>query len=474
MIAKPPIGSILHPGRPLARGLMLCCPLDEGSGTTFRDLVSHDVSAFDPGNEPSWTQGAFGRTLGFPIATRATAGFAAAPYNRIGLNDWSGSVWFSITTIQAIQNFFTAGSLTVEDQGWHFRYGSSGGGKFTLSFSNGTSRQQPASAENLALSEGVWHHAAFTADRDSVVTFYLDGRQVGTVSISAYAGWDIQGTNSILFSSTSSTFDLIGAIDAPAVWRRVLTPDEVRELYRDPFTLSRRPRIELWTAALGATGGATYNETVSAAADAQASATDTASVAAAVTAAAGVAASATDTAAFVEAVAAQATLAASATDSMVPTEIVSAAASVAASATDALTVIEQPTAQADLGVAAADAAVFVEIVGAAADLAASAADNTAPTEVVSAVAGGAASCSDSLIASEPVSAAVETAALAVDVAAYVEPVTATALAVATTADVGLFVETPSASLDLGASAVDRLDTASLALITGFFLIQKTR
>jgi hypothetical protein len=162
-------------------------------------------------------------------------------------------------------------------------------------------------------------------------------------------------------------------------YTRGLSPEEIRQLYAQPFGVFRwpRPRLELWRALLAEPAGENYEETVSATAAAAAAATDTVHLAGLASAAAAATAAALDHVSLRSAATASATATASAAAVLAGGEAVCALAAAQAGATDAAAWHETVAATATGTASARDrlnAEVLVEVVSAVATASVAAAD----------------------------------------------------------------------------------------------------
>ena len=127
---------------------------------------------------------------------------------------------------------------------------------------NGLTRSNYYSSTGLtAIVDGNLHQLAFSAVRSGNVTFYLDGVSVGTAGISARVAQDVQGTRDLILSSSSSAFDLIGAIDNTYLYNRALSAGEVAELYARPFGMFQ-PTFYTWWGRIGGAPPATYGQVI--------------------------------------------------------------------------------------------------------------------------------------------------------------------------------------------------------------------
>lgn len=95
---------------------------------------------------------------------------------------------------------------------------------------------------NTAINTGEWYHFAFTMDISSVSndpTLYLNGVNDGVTELAAPAGskFTKTGTPIVLGSIKTSTLDyewtLDGKVADARIYHRILTPDEILEIYND-------------------------------------------------------------------------------------------------------------------------------------------------------------------------------------------------------------------------------------------------
>ncbi|MCB1098303.1 MAG: endonuclease/exonuclease/phosphatase family protein, partial [Verrucomicrobiae bacterium] len=87
---------------------------------------------------------------------------------------------------------------------------------------------------DAVINDGTWHHILISHDRDDVATFYLDGRQLGTVDISSVGDIDSGFTTNVATDGAEgATWEnwFPGELDELAIWNRVVSPDEVTAIY---------------------------------------------------------------------------------------------------------------------------------------------------------------------------------------------------------------------------------------------------
>jgi hypothetical protein len=89
-------------------------------------------------------------------------------------------------------------------------------------------------ATNVPVNDGSWHHIVVTHDRDGDAEFFLNGRKVGAATISHLGNIDSGLPTCVATDGTLGTVwenRFPGAIDDVAIWRRLLTTEEVTSLY---------------------------------------------------------------------------------------------------------------------------------------------------------------------------------------------------------------------------------------------------
>jgi hypothetical protein len=83
-----------------------------------------------------------------------------------------------------------------------------------------------------SINNGAWHHFAATFDRATVALTYLDGVQVNSTAIASLGSFDT--TNSVsIGQDPTGKYAVTGSatLDDLGVWRRVLSPLEVYEIF---------------------------------------------------------------------------------------------------------------------------------------------------------------------------------------------------------------------------------------------------
>jgi hypothetical protein len=143
--------------------------------------------------------------------------------------NFSVAFWVRSTTLGSLP--FIANTPSFSYGGYNLSPNGSGGWHWSLQDAAGNTAQ--ASGTNQ-LSDGSWHHLAFTFDRQGSGATYIDGAQVDSRPIAGLLGRIPPNRMCIGQNAGGSytTFNPAAAdIDDVGLWRRVLMPFEVTGIY---------------------------------------------------------------------------------------------------------------------------------------------------------------------------------------------------------------------------------------------------
>lgn len=121
------------------------------------------------------------------------------------------------------------GANTCQVASYGLYTGADGGIQFYVSAGTGLEFAASPAAPPAAVWDGNWHHVAGTYD-GSMVRLYLDGVEVGTGTPATLSiAYGLTNPDGLLgaFGGAECFLNYIGDIDAPRIWRRALTRDEV-------------------------------------------------------------------------------------------------------------------------------------------------------------------------------------------------------------------------------------------------------
>jgi hypothetical protein len=119
------------------------------------------------------------------------------------------------------------------NRGWFI--GGQPDGSWKWNISDGTNRADFNISSLDESGDGYWHHVLVTHDRDGNASFYFDGKVVGSTNMSDIG--DVgSGFPVGIGSDGKGAFRFDGDLDEVAIWGRVLTPDEVNDVYSRGYT----------------------------------------------------------------------------------------------------------------------------------------------------------------------------------------------------------------------------------------------
>jgi hypothetical protein len=149
-------------------------------------------------------------------------------------NEISISVWVKIqSSTTTFQGIISKGANSPTTAGYALCY-ETGTGKLRFFISDGATRKYPQTINSLAtvLLDGNWHHIAVTAQRSSVVKFYVDGELQAAKSndISSYENSSIGGSSDAYIGRWGS-FYLKGQIDEARIYQSVIPENYIKLLY---------------------------------------------------------------------------------------------------------------------------------------------------------------------------------------------------------------------------------------------------
>ncbi len=242
MILKPPKGILLNRNHLLARGLVMACPLNSGNGSGILDHSGNGLSITATG--ATWVASRRGPALNFDgndyltianhskLSAEQMAVVLLVRTSTAGVA-WTGTDWWTGTWL------VDRDVPGVGNAGWAIVLGSSNSHIVFITRDDATAE----SATNIA--DGQSHVVVCTRDGKNKYV-YIDGRLEDTAADTGV----ISNSQPMYVGSEKGTGKYwTGVLDGLFYYNRFLSLAEAQTLYRDPFAMFRRPRLELWTAA---------------------------------------------------------------------------------------------------------------------------------------------------------------------------------------------------------------------------------
>ena len=200
--------------------------LDEAGGLVAVDSSGNDNDGALNGN-PTRIAGRFAGALHFNGDNNVT--IPRSPTfegERVTMEAWVRES----STSGLFKHVMSVGANACDVASYGLYTGATGGLAFYVS--DGTSQQialSPVAAPDTVW-DGSWHHVAGTYD-GSAVRLYVDGTEVGSGSAAAFPiGYGLPtNADGLLgaFGNPGCLLNYIGDLDAPRIWRRALSRDEI-------------------------------------------------------------------------------------------------------------------------------------------------------------------------------------------------------------------------------------------------------
>lgn len=242
---KPPLGVPANMAHPIARGLLGYWPMGEGAGLNIYDATGQNgpgVLTAASVQTPIWkSAGKFGPYIDNNFGNSSYVALPTSVGSTLGANlPCSFSVWANFNAFTS-SNFAALISANSTTKGMGIFNESTSGPTFV---SDDISHIKIPAA---SITVGQWVHLVGTWDGNgsrvlNVNTFmYLNGVSAG-----------VTNTDTTYTVNPKCTLGLGGGVnyfnglyDNAAIWNRVLTPDEVMQLYLQPFVLLRQSKLIL-------------------------------------------------------------------------------------------------------------------------------------------------------------------------------------------------------------------------------------
>lgn len=153
-----------------------------------------------------------------------------------GTSDFSALVFFK--TAIASGTFVTMLSKNNEGNGdgrWAIYISSTSSGKARIIVGNTGSGFQVSATTTNAVNDGVWHCVAATADRDGLLSIYMDGRPHESISMAAGSGLNFSNSFPICAGASAepnpNQHFFTGQIAESRVYNRVLTETDLKTIW---------------------------------------------------------------------------------------------------------------------------------------------------------------------------------------------------------------------------------------------------
>lgn len=245
ILRKPPLGTQINSGHPLAKGLVGAWLMNEGGGGKVYDITGNNNTGTL--SAVTWPAGNVGVSTGY---NGSSSNIDCGRVTKIeGAANLTVSLWCKPSaltqnlTICAKWNYSTQGTFGFQ------QYQSQSAGDIKLFIATSPTDPGTGYGEETTfqpLKAGQWNHVLFTFTGGTGATIYVNGKSGAQSRIGSPPS-----------TLTSATADFIlgefqglgrwwsGSLDNCLVYNRALSPSEIRQLYAQPFAFMRQPRIIL-------------------------------------------------------------------------------------------------------------------------------------------------------------------------------------------------------------------------------------
>lgn len=224
---------------PLARGLVACWAMGEGSGKTVNDLSGHAFNGVLQSTAPAWKGGQSGWALDFTGSSNAQVDCG----NDLCLSGATAATWafwlyLSSTAVGRIVTKWTGSGAT---SAWELEIIAVGKLNVAVANSGGNINQQSMTS---GATIGVWQHFAATFVAPTTMAFYLNGALVpsGTNASNVVSIGASTSNVQMGFETAETTGGAPMILDTLSIWNRALSAPEIAQLAKDHWCYLR-PRV---------------------------------------------------------------------------------------------------------------------------------------------------------------------------------------------------------------------------------------
>ncbi len=249
---KPPVGTQINFGHPLANGLSAAYVLNEGGGPVYEAAGRGALGAI--AGSPTWNFGSLGQQIGSFTTGSGYIDFGAIPQTQdLTLSPMTMVAWVSN---ESSPNGVIAGRNDGNSVGAGWVFGAKSGNWYFNREATGTNGQFTATQLSLGSSTSRSTQAAISIiDADASAQFYQDGVALSTSIASGTAGSRLTDASNpfrmgdypaFRGGGPGPTAAWPGSIVMLLFYRRVLTASEIQELYVNPFAFVSAPKLLMW------------------------------------------------------------------------------------------------------------------------------------------------------------------------------------------------------------------------------------
>lgn len=211
----------------LTDGLVLCMPLDEGTGKIAKDASGNNFQGDLKGNA-EWVAGKFGKALRF----KASSDFVSIPTNKTLQisKTMSAGAWVNLDRLpNAHAIIIGTRNAGAAGRKIGFGYGMNPSNNIKVWTNDPNGNFLDINDTKTVLKPGQWYYLAFThqSDKNGLVQIFVDGEM--TFSQASNNPVDPSGTPNEVTIGAWTTETWTGIVDEVRIWNRVLSIDEIKD-----------------------------------------------------------------------------------------------------------------------------------------------------------------------------------------------------------------------------------------------------
>lgn len=241
---KPVSGASINLGSGLSSGLVLCVPLNEGSGTTIHDnSTNNDAGTLF--NISAWVGDA---TYTYALQSGNPNSYATIPnISAINIDTFSIAFLFKTTSTTPTFQWVCGKQSSPANAGVYAfagYYNTTSTGSIEMDAFDNT--HNPAPVANQNYSDGNWHYVIGTRIAQGVMNIFVDGIYKGTTTDTTTAGGTLT-TAPVYLLCPGADGPIRGEIGCFMMWNRILTgvpgstgnpaTGEIAALSANPFAM---------------------------------------------------------------------------------------------------------------------------------------------------------------------------------------------------------------------------------------------
>jgi len=245
-LLKPPRGILLNKTHPLARGLVGCWLMNEGTGGKLYDLSANGNHGTFVG-DTHWAAGKYGSCLSFDgdgdyVEMSSSGADWTEDFSQLTVSAWVKNNEIELSHGYA---YVCKGEHSGEASSWTLGKGT--GESWYFGVKESPANQVAVDSPLNYQEDLLWHHIVGVWNGSNLY-IYSDGVSVGTTEPSFTATLRDTAYNVAIGASASGSYGVDGYIDNVMIFNRALSPEEIKALYADPFQAFRYPcPVELFT-----------------------------------------------------------------------------------------------------------------------------------------------------------------------------------------------------------------------------------